>query len=271
MSPTLRVFLQQPPTTQLGAVDAFGRQRVSNPETICDYKFLLDNQPLFWDDAQVSGAGTSSLFNTDQASVSISVSANTAGSRVRQALRSSNYRSGKSQQILATFCMNAAAVGITQRVGYFDNDNGLFFERAGTSLRFVRRTKTSGIIVDNQIDQTNWNIDKFDGTGPSGVVLDASKAQLLIIDFEWLGVGSVRFGFIIAGTVYYAHRFDAANILTLVYMGIPNLPLRYEISNDGTGSNADADLLSGEQRGWAELRRDAVLGGSWRDGAPDPK
>lgn len=75
----------------------------------------------------------------------------------------------------------------------------------------------------------------MDGTGPSGVTLDLSKAQILIIDFEWLGTGRVRIGFIIDGNIFFVHEFNTANVLSVVYMSTPNLPLRYEIENTGAG------------------------------------
>jgi hypothetical protein len=58
----------------------------------------------------------------------------------------------------------------------------------------------------------------------------------MIVDLEWLGVGRVRLGFVIDGKIYYCHELLNANVLTLVYMSTPNLPVRYEIGNNGTGA-----------------------------------
>jgi len=52
-------------------------------------------------------------------------------------------------------------------------------------------------------------------------------------------VGRIRFGFFVDGKPYYCHEVLNANNTTLVYMSVPNLPLRYEIENDGTGAAAD--------------------------------
>jgi hypothetical protein len=216
--------------------DAFGRVRVSNPQTLYDSKQLADNQPLFWDDAETVGSGTSSTYNTNQSSTTLAVSAITMGTRVRQTKQRFNYQPGKSQQIFMTFNMHSSDAGITKRLGYFDQKNGVLFESMGTSLYMTVRTFTSGSATDIQVEQSNWNIDSLDGTGISGITLDISKTQILIIDFEWLGVGSIRIGFVINGIIYYVHMFQNANINTVVYMSIPNLPCRYEISNDGTGA-----------------------------------
>jgi hypothetical protein len=219
----------------VGPQDAFGRLRTGSPQTLFDTKFLNDNQPLYWDDAETSGGGTSSTFNTNQASVTLAVSAATAGTRVRQTFRRFQYQPGKSQFFALTGVIGTAAVGITRRIGAFDAQNGVFFESAPAGQRVVVRTFTSGVAVDNGVAQAAWNIDPMDGTGPSGVTLDFSKTQIFAIDFQWLGVGTVRFGFYIDGILYYCHAAQHANIETLVYMSTPNLPLRYEIVNDGTG------------------------------------
>lgn len=234
------------------SVDAFGRWRVSNLETIFDSKQIfndpdladnIENYPLFFDNQQTSGTGTSTAFNVNTASTTLSVSNATAGTRVRQSKMRFNYQPGKSQAIFASFVLGAQSAGITRRVGYFDQNNGLFLEDNGSSYRFVRRTFTSGSAVDNAVDQSSWNEDKMDGTGPSGITLDFTKAQILFVDLEWLGAGRVRMGFVVDGKIYYAHEFLNANNLTIVYMSSPNLPIRAEISNSGAGPAADLMVI----------------------------
>ncbi len=222
------------------SIDAFGRLRMSNPLTIFDSKMVVDNLPLFWDDAETSGSGTSSAYNGNQASVTLGVSNTTAGIRVRQTKRRFNYQPGKSQLIFLTFAIGSGGIGITKRIGYYDDNDGIFLEQNNTTINLVIRTNTSGSPVDStKVSQSNWNIDTMDGLGPSGVTLDINKTQILIIDFEWLGVGRIRIGFIINGMINYVHQFLNSNNLSLVYMSVPNLPARYEISNDGTGAAND--------------------------------
>lgn len=219
-------------------IDAFARLRVASPKTIFDSKQIYDNQPLYWDEAETSGSGTSTAHSTATASTTMSVSASTAGTRVRQTKRRFNYQPGKSQFILLTGILGSGSTGITRRIGYFDENNGLFFQISGTTLSVVRRTYTGGSPSDDAVAQSNWILDKMDGTGPSGVTIDTSKTQIFVIDFEWLGVGRVRFGFVIDGIIIYCHELLHSNIFTTVYMSTPNLPLRYEISNGGTGGVA---------------------------------
>ncbi len=222
----------------------FGRWRVSNPQTLFDSKNIFndsdladtaENQPLFYDNQQTAGTGTGTTYDANKAQQTLTVSASTAGTRVRQTKMRFNYQPGKSQEILMTFNMVGAVANITKREGIFDEKNGLFLELAGTTVQFTRRTYVTGSAVDTSVTQANWNVDKMDGTGKSGVTLDWTKTQILIIDFEWLGVGRVRMGFVVDGKIYYAHEFLNANVLAEVYMSTPNLPLRSEIINNGSG------------------------------------
>lgn len=219
-------------------LDAFSRLRMSSPETIFDSKQLGDKQPLFWDDQLVSGAGGASTYNANQASTTLSVANLTAGRRVRQTFRRFNYQPGKSQLFIQTGIIGTAATGIKRKIGMFDDKNGLFFDQLSTGIGVTVRTYTSGSAVDNRVTQANWNLDKMDGTGASGINLDFSKCQIMFSDFEWLGVGRIRFGFVVDGKPVYCHEVLNANNTTLVYMSVPNLPLRYEIENDGTGAAA---------------------------------
>jgi hypothetical protein len=95
-------------------------------------------------------------------------------------------------------------------------------------------TITSGAVVitkriQQRVIQSSWNIDKCDGTGPSGYNLDLTKMQMLYIDYSWYGAGAIRYGFKNQrGEVIYAHRIPNANIRTEAYMRSGNLPSRYE-------------------------------------------
>ena len=75
-------------------LDAFGRSRVSEPYTVFDSKQLGSNQSLFWDDQETSGSGTSSDYSEDTSSTTLTVSATTAGTRVRQTFQRFNYQPG---------------------------------------------------------------------------------------------------------------------------------------------------------------------------------
>ncbi len=210
-------------------VDAFGRLRVSQPYTLFDSqnRYAADNQF----DVATTGTGTTTYL-PNEAAVKMEVTAGGVGSVTRQSYRSFPYQPGKGLLVLMTFVMDGnQSLNLTQRAGYYNDSNGVFFQRVDGTYAFVLRSSVTGSPSDARtVTQANWNGDKLDGTGASGLTLDPSKAQILWMDFEWLGVGSVRCGFIINGEYIVCHTFNNANEITNVYMTTAILPVRYEIS-----------------------------------------
>jgi hypothetical protein len=211
--------------------DAFGRLRVSNPLTIFDSKNIMSQNNLF--DPSTANGG-SVTYTANKSTVNLNVTEAAGSKTIRQSKRVMSYQPGKSLLIFNTFVMNTLTANLKQKVGLFDANNGIFFYADGTTLKIVRRTYTSGAPVDTEISQSSWNGDKLDGTGASGFDLDPATSNILFIDIEWLGVGSVRVGFVINGQLITAHTFNNANSLTTVYMQTANLPIRYEIERAGT-------------------------------------
>ena len=213
------------------SLDAFGRLRTSTPFT------LFDSQNRYQKDTQFSEStanGASITYNVDESTVLMSADTTSGSKAVRQSYRVFPYQPGKSLLVLATFVMAAAQTNLRQRVGYFNTDNGVFFQKNGSINSFVLRTSTTGTPSDARTtNQADWNGDKLDGTGPSGLTLDTTKSQILWMDFEWLGVGSVRCGFVINGQFIVCHTFNNANDLNKVYMTTAILPMRYEIEATG--------------------------------------
>jgi len=223
--------------------DSFGRLRVSEPLTLFDSSHRFDDNDL-WSTATATG-GTA-VFNTNQGLVDLNVTAASGSSVTRETIKVFAYQPGKSLLVLNTFVMSPAKTGLTQRVGYYGADNGFYLEQAGTAVSLVERSVVTGSLVNTPVLQANWNGDKLDGTGASGITLDLTKAQILWADFEWLGVGSVRMGFIIDGQFIVCHTFHHANIITSTYITTASLPLRYEIFNTAgtTGTSTLKQICS---------------------------
>ena len=219
-------------------LDAFGRLRVSRATTRFDSQLQYDGNPLLWNTV-LAASGTSTHL-PNESSVRMRVTAS-GDSVVRQTKRYFRYLPGKSQNIKCTFLPGNPATGVTKRVGYFDANDGIFWQQDATTNYIVRRTSTSGSPVNNAVAQASWNLDTMDGSGPSGITLDFSKTQILAIDFQWLGVGRVRIGWVINGSIFYCHEFLNSNVLTTVYMKTANLPVRYEIT--GAAGAATTDLI----------------------------
>lgn len=246
--------------------DAFNNLRVANPKTLLDLKQTVDNLPLFYDDAEVSGSGTTSTYQTNKASTRLAVSATTAGVRARQSKMWGNYQPGKSQKILVTFANIESVSGITKMAGYYWDNWGIYIKHKDGTANVGIRTYNTGSAVDNDIPQSSWNIDKMDGTGPSGITLDFSKTLIWGVDFEWLGVGRARTFVVVGGLIRYIHEFKHSNLETEVYMSNPNAPIKYEIINDGTGAADTFDTICASIQSEGGQEQTAVTTYESRDG-----
>lgn len=218
-------------------LDSFQRLRTSDPVTLFESSMEVDEQSLLWND-EFTGSGSTS-YNTNESSVTLSTGA-ASSSAIRQSRSYLRYQPGKSLLIFFSFVMGTTATDVTRRVGYFDDDNGVFLEQTDSDIAWVTRSYTTGAAIDTRVTQANWDIDILDGTTDSGVTFDPTLACIGIIDLEWLGVGRVRVGFIINGQVYYAHGFENLG-QTKVYMSRASLPIRYEIVS-GAGASGSSDL-----------------------------
>ena len=226
-------------------VDAFNRLKVANPFT------LFDSQNRYkpndkWDVFGITG-GTYS-YSIIESAINLIVGT-TLGSKIsRETKRIFPYQPGKSLLVLNTFALNQPKEGLRQRIGYFGLTggatsgvpyNGVYLQQSGLTLSMVM--SSGSLNTTTTVNQADWNGDPFNGTGASGRNLDISKANILWMDFEWLGVGNVRTGFYVDGKPVIAHTFHNDNINTTTYMTTACLPIRYELENL-TGQTGSSQL-----------------------------
>lgn len=122
--------------------------------------------------------------------------------------------------------------GMSYKVIGIDSDTQMYIqpEYRGSSLNNIIVTKT----VDTRVPQHQWSLDKADGRGRSGYILDLNKIQMVYIDYSWYGAGKIRFGFKNAkGECVYFHEFKHNNSFTEAYMRSGNIPARYEVVTKG--------------------------------------
>lgn len=224
------------------AVDAFGRARMSQPVTLFDSSNVGGLSDDFYDIR--SGADTYVTHDNTNSAALMGVSANTNNTIIRRSKRRMSYQPGKSLLIMTTFTMAEATTGLTQRVGYYDNSDGIFIEKAeDDTYNIVLRSSAQG--QDYRIPQSQWNGDKLNGQpedSTSGFTLDLDKSQIFWTDIEWLGVGSVRCGFVINGQLIVAHTFHHANGIQGVYMKQANLPISYEFVTNGSYAGGTREM-----------------------------
>jgi hypothetical protein len=235
--------------------DAFGRIRISDQQTLGDYKhvYFEDNRYI-----NSTGNGGSVTHIQNESSVDISITSAVNSFAVHQTREYHHYQPGKSQSIKSTFVFGTPVPNVTRRSGLFDDDEGIYFEMAGSILSWNIRSITSGTptLIQNS-PRTDW-LDPLDGTGPSGINLDFSKSQLLFIDFQWLGVGQVRCGFFHDGKAVLAKAFYHSNILVVPYLRSPSLPVRCELRGSGGNSGSMKQICATvvSEGGYAETGQD---------------
>lgn len=217
------------------AIDAFGRQRVSSPLTLFDSSHRYRDNGLW---ATSTASGGTAVFSANEGLVNLNVNTTNGSQVLRETLKVFPYQPGKSLLVFNTFVMAPAQTNLRQRVGYFGTDNGIYLQLNNNTLSFVERSLVTGVVTETVVNQSAWNVDTLDGNGPSGVVLDITKAQILFMDIEWLGEGTVRVGFIIDGVFLLCHKFNHANLIASTYITTASLPLRYEITNTGVTANS---------------------------------
>jgi hypothetical protein len=217
------------------ANDAFGRLRISSPLTLFDSSHRYRDNGLW---ATATASGGTAVFSANEGLVNLNVTAATGSEVIRETYKVFSYQPGKSLLVFDSFVMAPAQTNLRQRVGYFGVDNGIYVQLEDNIVSFVERSIVTGPVTETIVPQNLWNVDKLDGTGPSGITLNITKAQILFMDIEWLGEGTVRVGFVIDGIFILCHRFNHANFITSTYITTASLPLRYEITNTGVTASA---------------------------------
>lgn len=216
--------------------DVTDRLRLSSPFT------LFDLHSVHGPDAshmQTVTYGTGDVEFHEDSYVKMSVTDQGVGRVVRQSYEYILYQPEKCKHMVFSGVLNTnmdTSNHVVSRIGSFDSGadktaitghgNGHFFELSNGVVHVVERWKD----IDIKVPQSQWNGDKLDGTGRSKIKMDWSKAVIFIIDKEWLGVGSVRFG------VRYKEKFHAVHVMSHVgsegiqrpYVQTPKLPVRYE-------------------------------------------
>lgn len=244
--PVLRTTSQASAVVGNTSSDAFGRSRMSMPYTIFDSQSVgtASSRYNFLD----TGGG-SHYFVASESSNYLEVGTAAGDSVTVQSNTVMAYQPGKSLLTFQSFKFAPPQVGLRQRVGLFDERNGVFLEIDGLDVNLVLRSFSSGAVTEEIYPQSAWEIDQF-------ADFDFSKTNIFWVDLEWLGVGTVRAGFVRDGLPVLGHIIHNNNRRDAVYMTTACLPLRQEITNTAataSGSIAKHICSSAVSEGGLEL------------------
>ena len=215
-------------------LDAFSRLRVSNPQILFNAQMTYDLVPIQYEQITAGTGATITHDTTNRCALMTFSSTPTGGKSYMQSYEYLPYQPGRSQLAFITFNMIAGVANTLKFAGYSDGVNGIEFQLSGTTKQFV---VYSGSSAGNEtVTQSSWNLDKLDGSGASGITLDITETQILVIDIQALYVGRVRVGFDIGGQIIYAHEFLHSNLIAHPYIQSANLPVRCGMTCTGTVS-----------------------------------
>jgi len=226
------------------------RRKVSTFEVTDFSKFNDDKDPGIWDELLTGTA--SSIHEPYLGMVRLQVGGNTGDQAIRQTKRVQRYIPGRQNEVSMSVIFGTPTVGVRRRMGIFDDVDGAFFEDGGDGTYYVviRRNTASGV-VENRVARENWNIDKLDGSGPSGITVAPDAIQLMSIEYEWYGAGQVEFNFVINNNKFPVHQFNHANITSTTWASSGSLPIRVELTNV-TGTAGTHTLYQGSHSFSAE-------------------
>ena len=219
-----------------------GRLKVTQRQTVFHNTSLYDTGADIWDNYTTLGA---TITHDANIAAVVMTSSTTVGSKaIRQSLKVMNYIPGRPAEFSIVFRAGPAA-GVRLRIGVFDENNGVYFEKdAAGVFHCVVRSNSTGSVVENRVARSDWTGDKLDGTGGSGITVPPGQIQLLVIDYEWYGAGQVNFGFVIDGKKHTIHTFNHANRTTTSWMARPFQPIRTEVENISATTTASITMYS---------------------------
>jgi hypothetical protein len=215
---------------------AKNRVKVSTNEITDFATYTNSKDDDIWDE-KITGTA-SAAHDVYQAMVLLQVGG-TAGDEIkRQTKRVQRYVPGRQSEMSLVYRWFPLLPGVRRRAGIFDEQNGAYFEEGSDNTFYcVIRRNTSGGIVETRVARDDWSDDKLDGTGPSGITLNPSAIQQLVIEYEWYGAGQVEFKLVIDNNSYPLHKFNHANRVEPTWSGNAALPIRVELTNV-TGESA---------------------------------
>ena len=225
--------------------DVVGKLKVSQSQNIYDADFEYGVQPLRWENFITNVSGQASIVqNPGLGGVTMTIGGgNVPGDiTVRQSRPYHRYQPGKTMYMASNVNFGTSLNGQFQRVGIFDDSNGIFFMQQGTptpdnpyAMYCVIRSDSGGLPTDQTFAMGAWN-------GNKAIInaLDWTKVQMIWMEYAWYGAGALRFGVVINGEPWVVHQVGTGNgIVNGVSQVKPwsrtgNLPARYEQRDNGS-------------------------------------
>lgn len=218
------------------------RRKISTSRQTFFNTYQYSKDPQIWDE-QTTGTA-SSTFSQYAGGVFLNVGETAGDEIIRQSRNVVQYIPGRANEATFAIRLNQFEEGVRKRFGVFDEFNGTYFEKGVDDYYVVTRRNTPTGVVENRVPRAEWNVDRFDGTGPSQLEFQEDKIQMFSLEYEWYGAGVVEYKVIFDNNSYPLHRFNSANIETLPWSNTPYVPVRFELTNVA-GTPGTHQILTG--------------------------
>jgi len=207
------------------------RLKVSTYETQFFNTFQFGKETDVWDEAVTTG-GTA-YHDATVSGVIMQVNSTVGAEVIRQTRNVMKYIPGRSSELSFAVRLETPVLGVRRRFGLFDEKNGFYFEDGGVGNYYcwVRNFNGASGPTLTRIPREQWNGDRLDGQGISGITANPLAQQLVVFDYEWYGAGTVVIKFVIDGIARTIHTFYHANRINTVWCATPFLPIRLELTN----------------------------------------
>jgi hypothetical protein len=231
--------------------DVVGKLKVSQSQNIYDADFEYGIQPLRWENFIQNVSGNASIVqNPGLGGVTMTIGGgiNNNGTPVagditiRQSRPYHRYQPGKTMYMASNVNFGGATLGQFQRVGIFDDSNGIYFMQNNPTavnpfgMYCVIRSDSGGTVTEQIFDLSVWN-------GNKGIIsaLNWNAVQMIWMEYAWYGAGALRWGVVINGEPWVLHQVGTGNAIINGSLQVKpwsrtgNLPVRYEQRNSSTG------------------------------------
>ena len=231
--------------------DNFGRQKVTVHQNVYEADFEYGPQPLRWE--TLLNGSASAMQVPSLGGVQMLVGTGSNDIAIRQSRPYQRYQPGKTMYMSANANFGGASTGNYQRVGFFDDSNGAFFEQGlpspGNPYGMYICVRNDGSVTGSLPNTVRVPLNQWNGDLNTADSLNWLSIQMIWIEYAWYGAGTVRFGVTLNSEQYVLHTHNTANVGTLPWARTGNLPVRYEVRNSGSFLNATTLVTSSFQNG----------------------
>ena len=226
--------------------DNFGRQKVTIHQNVYEADFEYGSQPLRWEALLYGSASIQQVSSLGGVVMQVGTGSNDTA--IRQSRPYHRYQPGKTMYMAANANFGGPVNGNYQRVGFFDDSNGAYFEQglpsANNPFGMYACVRSDASLTGSLPTSIRVPLNQWNGDQSFIASINWLNVQMIWIEYAWYGAGTIRFGVTANSEQYILHTYNTANIATGPWSRTGNLPVRYEVRNSGSFLSANTSVTS---------------------------